>query len=112
MALIRNYKEVLEQKVNEGKGVRVRWLISKPEGAPNFAMRLFTVEPGGYTPFHSHPWEHEVFILSGEGELVGENDTLPFKEGDAIFVKPLEYHQFKNTGDDDLRFICVIPLVD
>jgi quercetin dioxygenase-like cupin family protein len=53
--------------------VKVRWLITKEIGAENFAMRLFEIEPGGYTPLHSHPWEHEVFILEGEGVVIGEN---------------------------------------
>jgi len=27
-------------------GVKIRWLINKEMGAPNFAMRLFEMEPG------------------------------------------------------------------
>ncbi len=46
-------------------GCRVRWLIGEREGAPNFAMRQFEVEPGGHTPKHSHPYEHEVFTSKG-----------------------------------------------
>ena len=30
--------------------VTIRWLISKDDGAPNFAMRLFDMEPGGHSP--------------------------------------------------------------
>ncbi len=49
---------------------RVRWLIGQPDGAPNFAMRQFEVAPGGYTPKHSHPYEHEVFVLEGSGVVL------------------------------------------
>ena len=45
--------------------VKVRWLITKEMGAKNFAMRVFEIEPDGYSPLHKHPWEHEVFILEG-----------------------------------------------
>ena len=38
-------------------------------GAPNFTMRHFEVAPGGRTPFHAHPWEHEVYVLSGTGKV-------------------------------------------
>ena len=43
-----DYKEVIAEVANmEGaKGVKVRWLISDKDKAPNFAMRLFEVEPG------------------------------------------------------------------
>ena len=63
--------------------LRVRWLITKEVGAENFAMRLFEMEAGGHSPFHSHPWEHEVFILEGKGLAVGEGEERKFRAGDA-----------------------------
>lgn len=92
------------------KGVKVRWLITEETGAPNFAMRQFLVEPGGATPFHTHPWEHEAFILSGSGVVIGGDDKKLLKPGDVVFVPPDEEHQFMNTGDEELRFLCLIPL--
>jgi quercetin dioxygenase-like cupin family protein len=94
----------------ETKGVKVRWLISKETGAENFAMRLFEVEPGGYTPLHSHPWEHEIFILKGEGTIRGGEEERNFKEDDVIFIAIEEKHQIRNTGEKKLKFICLIPL--
>ena len=55
-------------------GCQVRWLVGPGDGAPNFAMREFEVAPGGHTPRHSHPYEHEVFVLQGSG-VVYEGDT-------------------------------------
>jgi quercetin dioxygenase-like cupin family protein len=96
--------------VGEGSSkVKVRWLITKEIGAPNFAMRLFEVEPKGHSPLHTHDWEHEVFILEGEGVVVSEGGEKRFKSGDVVFVEPDEKHQFKNTGKRVLRFICVVP---
>ena len=90
-------------------GIAVRWLITQKDGAPNFSMRVIEVEPGGYSPFHNHPWEHEVFILKGSGVLVQENQETPFSEGDVIFIPPSEQHQLKNTAEQMLEFICLIP---
>ncbi len=92
------------------QGATIRWLISKPQGAPNFAMRLFELVPGGHTPLHTHAWEHEVFILSGAGELTSADGPKPFAAGDAIFVAPEELHQFRNTGDSTMQMLCLIPL--
>jgi quercetin dioxygenase-like cupin family protein len=100
----------LEEVVMDGaKGVKVRWLITKETGAPNFAMRLFEVQPAGYTPLHSHAWEHEVFILDGEGALFDGEKATPLKLDDVVFVPANEPHQFKNTGKKLFRFICLIP---
>ncbi len=92
------------------KDTTVRWLISKPEGAPTFAMRLFELAPGGYTPKHTHAWEHEVFVLAGQGELTTASGPVAFAAGDAVFVAPEELHQFRNTGTGAMQMLCLIPL--
>jgi len=109
---IANFKDVMAGEVKEPgcKGVAIRWLISQKDGAPNFAMRIFEVEPSGFTPYHKHSWEHEVFILEGRGILVTEEKNFPLKKGDAVFVSPDENHQFKNDSEEKLTFICLIPI--
>jgi quercetin dioxygenase-like cupin family protein len=88
---------------------QVRWLIGARDGAPNFAMRQFEVAPGGFTPRHSHPYEHEVFVLAGEGTIAEGPLTHPIRAGDIIYVAPDEIHQFCNTGDQPLKFLCLVP---
>ena len=101
-----------EEVITEGASkAKVRWLITKEMGATNFAMRVFEVEPNGYTPFHTHPWEHEIFILEGEGQLFDGEKTTSFKVQDVIFVPPNEQHQFKNKGKTTLKFICLVPYI-
>jgi quercetin dioxygenase-like cupin family protein len=106
-----HYQSVEAKTADEGAlKLKVRWLITKEMGAPNFAMRLFEMEPKGHSPFHSHPWEHEVFILEGEGLLVSDEEEKKFRAGDVVFVLPNEKHQFKNSGDKTLKFLCLVPL--
>ncbi len=105
-----HYRDVKAKHAEEGASkLRVRWLITKEMGAENFAMRLFEMEPRGYSPFHSHPWEHEVFILAGEGLVVGEGKEKEFRAGNVIFIPPNERHQFKNNGEKTVKFLCLIP---
>jgi len=106
-----HYKDVKAEEAKEegASKLKVRWLITKEVGAPNFAMRLFEVEPGGYSPLHSHPWKHEVFILEGEGTIVSEDEEKKVSAGDAILVLPNELHQFKNNGKKTLKFLCLVP---
>ena len=106
-----HYTDVdLETPSEQGiKDVKVRWLISKKDGAKNFAMRLFELQSKGYTPIHQHEWEHEVFILEGKGTMRTKTSEEPFEKGDVFFVPPMEWHQFDNTGDTTLKFLCLIP---
>ena len=108
-----NYQEVESEEVGRGcKDVSIRRLITKDIGAEHFAMRMFQVLPSGHTPLHSHLWEHEVLVLEGEGVVVGEDGEENIKSGDVVFMPPNETHQFKNTGEKNLRFLCLIPYLD
>ena len=97
-------------EIEDAKGVEIRWLISKEDGAENFAMRMFELQPGGFTPLHSHPHEHEVFVVEGEGTFVCEGKGHKFGAEYVIFVPPNTEHRFKNTSDTVLRFLCLIPV--
>jgi len=109
--LTRNYEEVRQDDVEmEGaEGVKIRWLITKEDGAPNFAMREFEVAPGGHTPYHAHDWEHEVYVLSGEGVASGPDGGRELAPGTVVLVPPNEEHNFKNTGAAPLGFLCLVP---
>ena len=98
------------EPIDEVQGVSKRDVITADDGAPNFCMRVFEVEPGSSTPSHSHSWEHEIFVLAGRGVVVGEQGALSIAKESIVFVAPNEHHCFVNTGNEPLRFICVIPL--
>jgi quercetin dioxygenase-like cupin family protein len=111
MAKVFHYGTVnLEDVIMDGASkTKVRWLITEKMGANNFAMRVFEIEPSGQTPLHRHPWEHEVFVLEGEGELFDGEKATGFKAGYAVFVPPNELHQFRNPSKMLLKIICLIP---
>jgi quercetin dioxygenase-like cupin family protein len=92
------------------EGVRMRVLISDKDGAPNYAMRVFDIQPGGHTAYHTHSWEHEVYVLEGRGAVRQGEKEYPIEKGSFVFLPPEEEHNFSNKGDGVLRFICVVPL--
>ena len=104
---VKNYRDV--EAVSEAPGAAMRWVIDEKDGAPNFALRIVELEPGASTPFHNHDWEHEVFILEGEGVVKSEQGDMPFNSGTVVFVPPNERHQFRNTGEKPVKFLCLIP---
>jgi quercetin dioxygenase-like cupin family protein len=103
---VRNSREV--EADTEVPGVALRTVITADD-APRFSMRVFEVAVGGSTPYHTHDWEHEVFIVSGRGEVRGRDGRLELVPDHAVFVEPGEEHCFTNTGDEIFRFICCIP---
>ncbi len=96
-------------EVDCAKDVEIRWLISKEDGAENFAMRMFELQPGGHTPLHTHAHEHEVFVIEGRGVFVCEGQENEFSAEYVIFVPADKEHQFRNTGNSVLRMLCLIP---
>lgn len=114
--LIRNvnesdYKPVTMPGV---EGATMSVMVGRSDKAPNFALRSFIVQPGGFTPRHSHDYEHEVYIVGGRGTVLLEGSERPIKGGDVIYIPADELHQFKAApaGNDSepLRFLCIIPM--
>lgn len=106
-----HYDDVDAQEVDvEGAaGVRVRWLIGRDDGAPSFCMRRFELEPGGHTPHHAHEWEHEVYVLEGQGSVADARGERPVRAGDVLFIAGGEVHHFSADPDASLVFLCLIP---
>ncbi len=92
------------------QGVTMKLLVGRDDDAPTFAMRHFSVEPDGFTPKHQHPWEHEVLILSGDGEVECDGAVLSITGGDGLFIPSNDLHQFRNTGNVPLEFLCIVPV--
>jgi len=107
--IVRDFKEVAAQPSGEAAGVSLRWVISQADGAPNFAMRVLEVEPGCATPYHQHEWEHEVFVIEGQGAVRWSGGEQALRYGSVVFVPGGEMHQFINRGSELLRFLCLIP---
>ncbi len=107
---VKDYRRVPAKIEHETPGVTARWPIREVDGAPHFAMRIFDLEKGITTPYHSHWWEHEVFVLSGTGYVKSDDgENIELSEGSVIFIPGNEKHQMVNTGEDVFRFICLIP---
>ncbi|MBD3175186.1 MAG: cupin domain-containing protein [Armatimonadia bacterium] len=108
---VTHYTNVPPETVEQGaEGVLIREVITRADGAPSFSMRVFDLEPGGHTPQHDHPWEHQVFILEGRGTVWSESEgDIPLAPGDTVLVMPGERHQFRSAGEGVFRFICLIP---
>lgn len=111
--IIRKLAEVPAHPVEmEGVlGATKQLVLGSADGVPNFSFRVFTLDPGGHTPRHSHATEHLNYILAGRGCLVDEEGKEhSLVAGDFAFVPPDQEHQFRNEkGDVPLVFLCAVP---
>jgi quercetin dioxygenase-like cupin family protein len=93
------------------KGVEKRTLIAQEQSAETFYLRHFSIRPSGYTPRHSHAWEHEIYVLSGTGAAMVNGEHAELREGMALFIPPHAEHQIR-AGESGLVFLCIIPALE
>lgn len=109
--MIRNIETepMTEVAMAGASGASMAIMVGRDDGAPHFALRSFSVEPGGHTPKHHHDYEHEVYIVSGRGTvLLGETEH-PVSAGDVVYVRADLEHQFRAI-EEPLRFLCIVPV--
>jgi quercetin dioxygenase-like cupin family protein len=110
-AKVTHYTAVTAEKFgDEAPGVTIRWVIDEHlDGAPNYALRVIEVEPGGHTPDHTHAFEHENFVIEGQGRVRIGDEWHDVQVGDVIFVPGGARHTYVNTGKAAFKFLCGIP---
>ena len=105
-----NQVEKTVARMEGAKGVYKQMPLSRKDGVPTFSFRVFTIEPGGHTPFHQHEFEHMNYVISGEGVLVARDRGSELKEGDFALILPGEQHRFRNRShSQNLVIICAVP---
>jgi quercetin dioxygenase-like cupin family protein len=91
--------------------MHTRVVLTADDGCPRYALRLMEFGPGGYTSYHCHKEEHEMFFLEGFGVATGgDRKEVRIAAGDALSILPREYHQIRNTGAGMLKMICTVPI--
>jgi len=106
--VIKNEKEIKEQKVDAGEGVSIQVLISSTI-APHFAMRKFRIKKGGFMPYHTNSVEHEQYVLNGSAKVVIDGREYIAKKDDILFIPAGIPHSYEAIGDEDYEFLCLVP---
>lgn len=91
-----------------GKGVSMKMLLS-PDESPNFAMRNFIIEAGGFMPLHTNTIEHEQYVLSGRASVQLGDKHIEAKAGDILLIPAGVSHSYKTIGDEAYSFLCLVP---
>ncbi|MBN1211765.1 MAG: cupin domain-containing protein [candidate division Zixibacteria bacterium] len=101
-----NFAEV---KMDGVKGAHKAVVISEKEGWADHVLRVFRIEPGGFTPRHQHDWIHVNHVIRGRGRLRLGETVHELGEKDFALVPANTEHQFENPYDAPFEFICIVP---
>ena len=105
---VKHSNEVEAKNVSAGKDTTIQVLISSQEG-PNFALRKFSMLPGGGMPSHTNTVEHEQYVLRGHARIGIGEEIYEVKQGDVVLIPADEIHFYENIGTEPFEFLCIIP---
>jgi len=105
---VRHASDVPPQPVKAGKGTERQVLIGPDEG-PNFALRRFTMEPGGGMPLHTNTVEHQQYVLRGTATVRIGDETFRVRPDDVVYIPAGVPHGYQADGDRAFEFLCVVP---
>jgi len=105
---VKKSDEIKSETVGAGEGV-VRQILIGPEIGPNFAMRRFIIEPGGFMPLHTNTVEHEQFVLAGQASVKIGDENYDVKEGDVVFIPAGIPHNYTTISETAFEFLCIVP---
>jgi quercetin dioxygenase-like cupin family protein len=105
---VKHTEDVEKKNVAAGKDTTIQVLISAQEG-PNFALRKFSMKPGGGMPRHTNTVEHEQYVLRGHARIGIGEETYEVNAGDVVFIPEGIIHYYENIGEEPFEFLCVVP---
>ena len=91
---------------DEMPGVKKRVLVGKEHGARKFYLRHYTIAPGTVMSLDKHVYEHELFVIAGEGTYECDGAQRTVRAGDAIWIQSNQVHRVNNLGSEPLIVLC------
>jgi len=98
------------ESIVAGDGSQLRELLNplKEDLAIRHSLAEARVPPGESTLAHRLKSAEVYYILSGAGEIRVDHETAAVRGGQAVYIPPGAVQSIRNTGDDDLVFLCIV----
>jgi quercetin dioxygenase-like cupin family protein len=107
--LVRRADEIDYEALEAAPGLRKGVLLAEKHGAPNFAIRRFTLAPGETVPRHTNAVEHEQYVLSGEYVVGIGDEEYVVSPGDSLLIPAGTVHWYRNESEEEGAFLCAVP---
>ena len=98
------------QVIDGGEGTKIRQIFHPHNtlSGIRFSISHSQIETGKKSILHKMKTSEVYYILEGEGVLHIDNDSLDVSKDQAIYIPPYSKQCFKNTGKDELKFLCIV----
>ena len=106
--LIRDLSKCKEFIAGDNTILRELFNPLKDELMLRYSLAHATVKPGDITYKHRLKTSEVYYILQGEGIMYIDDETEKVREGQAIYIPPDSVQRIKNTGKNDLIFLCIV----
>ena len=101
-----NQREAVPFTTADGSTIR-ELLAHRNSSIRKQSLAEARLAPGQATTPHHHAVTEEIYyILSGSAAMTLGEETRPVGPGDAIAIPPGKRHTIRNTGSEELVFLC------
>ncbi|MGB8852173.1 MAG: cupin domain-containing protein [Pirellulales bacterium] len=101
-----NHRDTVPFTTVDGSTIR-ELMAHRNSAVRNQSLAEARLAPGAATTPHHHKVTEEIYyILTGTAAMTLGTETRPVGPGDAIAIPPGLRHTIRNTGSEELVFLC------
>ena len=96
--------------IDGGEGTEIRQIFH-PHNTLNgirYSISHSELKPGKKSKLHKIKSSEVYYILQGEGSLQIDDEVFKVSKDQAIYIAPHSKQSIENTGEDNLRFLCIV----
>jgi len=79
-----------------------------PELKISYSLTHARLKPGRVSLPHRLSSSEVYYILEGQGLMFIDKETAPVISGQVIYIPPNSVQHLQNTGNTDLKFLCIV----
>lgn len=107
-AIVRKADAVEAKPIAVGRAAEFQVLLGPQDGAPNFALRRFTMGEGGGMPLHTNLVEHEQYVLHGAADVTIGSEVHAVAAGSVLYIPAGVPHSYR-VREAPFSFLCIVP---
>jgi len=107
-AAVKRTEEIEARPVEAGTATEIQVLVGPEDGAPNFALRKFSMGAGGGMPLHTNRVEHEQYVLAGRARIRIGDDLHEVAAGQTLYIPAGVPHSYE-VVEAPFEFLCIVP---